>query len=688
VTNLADAGPGSLRDAIAATLLGGTVDFQPGLSGAIALTSATLAITQDLGIAGPGADVITVSGQSLFQVFNIASGATVTISGLTIANGSSSDGGGIANNGTLAIIACTLPNNGPGIFAGANFRGGGVFNTGALTILGSTFSSNCAGSEGGGIYNAGTLTISTSAFTGNCAFGYGGGIYNAGTLTVSDCTLSSNTAGDGGGGGLFNGGTATIRASTLSQNLLNAHVGQGGGIANWGKLMLTDSSVLNNVAGRKGQGGGIYNAGTLMVIASAIRSNTAAAFDDGGVGSGGGIYNERSGNLTVFESTLSGNTASGTVEAPFSGFGFGGGIYNAGTLSLTNSTLSGNSAEGGVGFRSTSNSPAGASGGGIFNAGTLTVLNSTFGGNYVQGFGYSGNGGSSNGYANGGAIANTGTLLVLESTFSGNSVQAVGGSTASGSFGGDAAGGGFYNAGVLTILESTLSGNSASFLTMGTAVGGGIANETAMAGTTSIQNSIIAGNTAPASSDVNGSLKSLGYNLIGVGDGGSGYAVTDLVGTSTSPLDPKLGPLQDNGGPTPTLALLPGSPAIDAGAPSDSEWDQRGPGYQRLVNGATDIGAYEVQQPPSPDRVLRAAGFLDAAGLVVDTESSPPPARAFTSRIVLPGRPLRLAVAAADQVFASLFIQPARLPLSRFRPDVPGEAETWPLVLLPMDVIT
>src|SRR5262245_17246016 len=60
-------------------------------------------------------------------------------------------------------------------------------------------------------------------------------------------------------------------------------------------------------------------------------------------------------------------------------------------------------------------------------------------------------------------------------------------------------------------------------------------------------------------------------------------------------VNPLLGPLQDNRGPTPTMALLPGSPAIDAGTLTDSEWDQRGPGYPRLVNGATDIGANEVQ---------------------------------------------------------------------------------------------
>jgi hypothetical protein len=94
VTNLSDHDPGSLRDAIASTLSGGTVDFQPGLAGTITLTTGELAIAKDLIIAGPGVGVITVSGHNgYWRVFNIT--ATVNISGLTIANGSEIDGGGI-----------------------------------------------------------------------------------------------------------------------------------------------------------------------------------------------------------------------------------------------------------------------------------------------------------------------------------------------------------------------------------------------------------------------------------------------------------------------------------------------------------------------------------------------------------------------------------------------------------------
>src|SRR5262249_51643875 len=99
----------------------------------------------------------------------------------------------------------------------------------------------------------------------------------------------------------------------------------------------------------------------------------------------------------------------------------------------------------------------------------------------------------------------------------------------------------------------------------------------------------------------------MGHNLIGNGSRGSGYAATDLVGTAASPIEPKLGPLQDNGGPTWTMALLPGSPAIDAGDNSDApDYDQRSPGFFRIVGGTIDIGAFEVQTGAASRLLLSA----------------------------------------------------------------------------------
>jgi hypothetical protein len=288
-------------------------------------------------------------------------------------------------------------------------------------------------------------------------------------------------------------------------------------------------------------GGAIFNAGTVTVSSSTIAGNMGL-----GGGNGGGIYNDH-GMMTVSNSTISGNsTASVCADNDCYG-GNGGGIDNDhGTLSVSNSTFSGNSG----GYY--------GGGGGINNDdGTLTVSNSTFSGNS----------------GNGGGIANEyGTLTVSNSTFSGNFAHSDGGGIFN------------YNSGML-IVSSTFSGNSALF------AGGGIYHF----GTLHARNTIIAGNGA---SDLYGDLGSQGHNLIGNTQGGSGFDPTDLLN-----VNPLLGPLQDNGGPTFTRALLPGSPAIDAGDNTDApDWDQRGPGFPRIVgiidpdNPIIDIGAFEVQQ--------------------------------------------------------------------------------------------
>jgi hypothetical protein len=224
VTTLDDAGPGSLRQAILDTPAGGTVDFQPGLSGTITLTSGELAVNKDLTVAGPGPDVITVSGNHASRVFDIAAQVTVALSGLTIADGFSLDsfGGGIQNNGTLTVTGSTFTGN------RANF-GGGIQNSGTLTVTGSTLSGNSA-ADGGGIDNefSGTLTVTDSTLSGNSA-GFGGGIENLsrGMLTVTDSTLSGNSAGNSGGGiESDTGSTLTVTDSTLSGN--SAAFGPGG----------------------------------------------------------------------------------------------------------------------------------------------------------------------------------------------------------------------------------------------------------------------------------------------------------------------------------------------------------------------------------------------------------------------------------------------------------------------------
>ena len=129
-------------------------------------------------------------------------------------------------------------------------------------------------------------------------------------------------------------------------------------------------------------------------------------------------------------------------------------------------------------------------------------------------------------------------------------------------------------------------------------------------GPVTLGNTIVATNTASTGPDVDGTVTSKGHNLIGKTDGSSGWVGSDLTGTIASPLNPLLAALGNYGGPTQTMALLPGSPAIDAGnnalIPGGVTTDQRGTGYPRTVNGTVDIGAFESSG--FTIAVLRAAG--------------------------------------------------------------------------------
>ena len=209
-----------------------------------------------------------------------------------------------------------------------------------------------------------------------------------------------------------------------------------------------------------------------------------------------------------------------------------------------------------------------AGGGGILNAGTLTIENCTISGNLPP-----------SGSDGGGGILNTGTLAIISSTISGNSVF--------GGFNGGIGGGiANLNGGTLTIANSTVSGNNVS--EGASDCGGGIFTDSGS--TTSARSTIIALNTGQ-SPDVCGPLTSQGFNLVGDNAGSiiTPAQTSDLIGTPGAPIDPLLGPLQYNGGPTFTQALQSNSPAIDRGDPNAPARDQRG--YVRT--GVSDIGAFE-----------------------------------------------------------------------------------------------
>jgi hypothetical protein len=256
---------------------------------------------------------------------------------------------------------------------------------------------------------------------------------------------------------------------------------------------------------------------------------------------GGGIFNQ--GTLTLTNATVSGNYVAG-----YYAYG-GGGIYNSGTLTLNNATVSGNYSYG-AGYDGYSG------GGGIYNSGTLTLNNTTVSGN-------------SDGYETtdsghgGGIYIDGGTLTLNNATVSGNYANSFYYDDGYDSYYSSGYGGGIYiDGGTVTLNNATVSGNSAYGYY---AYGGGIDN---YAGTLTARNTIIAGNSG---FNLTGNVSSEGYNLIDV--------------------DPLLGPLQDNGGPTWTMALLAGSPALNAGDP-----DQLGVADQRGVvrSGGVNIGAYQA----------------------------------------------------------------------------------------------
>jgi len=344
------------------------------------------------------------------------------------------------------------------------------------------------------------------------------------------------------------GRTVNIEGLKISNG--DAGFDYGGGILNnQATLTITNCSVVDNIAS---SGGGVYNSdgGSLTIVNSTVSGNDAGG---GQNPSGGGVAG---GSLTIINSTISGNSAVGAF--PFT-FGNGGGISGVGTI--TNSTIADNY--------------AGLDGGGI--SGEWTIASCTVSNNGAGG-------GTNNFPGTGGGVWGGGTIS--NSTISGNSVFGS-------SFKGPGLGGGIYAVGTVTISDSTFSDNY--IISFGN--GGGIYNRA----TLEIGNTIL-NRTGLGENIFNngGTIVSAGYNLSN--DDGGGYLTGpgDLINT-----DPLLGALQDNGGPTQTYALLPGSPAIDAGDPKFTPppyYDQRDQDFWRVRNGRIDVGSFEVQvgSTPSP----------------------------------------------------------------------------------------
>ncbi len=276
--------------------------------------------------------------------------------------------------------------------------------------------------------------------------------------------------------------------------------------------------------------------------------------------------------LTVSATTAHVSLAQLTIRNGYGLTNGGGGVYSLGTLTMTNTTVSGNTSDDSVAV-------VAGLGGGIYNAGTLTILSSTVTANTVTRL-------RLGAFPYGGGIYNTGTLSIVNSTIASNQAADYWPS-------GVPYGGGIANVGSGTVMLSntTVSKNSAvihtPFGSAGT-YGGGVYNQGATGMT--FQNSILAGNTLGG--NCTGTMNSMGFNM-------SSDATCSFSGSGDQKsIDPKLGALQNNGGPTSTMALPAGSPALNAGNPNGCTnggtqlltTDQRG--MPRPNPGACDMGAY------------------------------------------------------------------------------------------------
>ncbi len=407
--------------------------------------------------------------------------------------------------------------------------------------------------------------------------------------------------GDAGGGMFLEGSSPTLRNLIFSNNYAS---GYGGGLTDSASSpSLSNVTFSNNRADNVG--GGMYNAsGSKPALTNVVFSNNKASFG----GSGGGMYNDAS-SPKLTKVTFSGNAADNNgggmlntnASSPsLTGVTFsnntavnGAGMHNdSSTPKLTNVTFSSNTATtngGGIDNTNSSNpnlsiatfshNSAGGSGGGIYNDGAMILGGATFTGNTASNYG-------------GGMFNNSGSPILVDSTFAGNSAVAGGGI--------------FSAANNPGLINTTFSGNAAS------ANGGALF---IFAGSPIVYNSIFWGDSPQEILSAPG--LALNYSILK--DAGCPGTCSNV-----SHLDPKLGPLQNNGGYTQTMALGAGSAALDAGnMPTCAARDQRG--VVRPQGGACDMGAYEVRamtfvsQAAYDGQVLESATVNNGGGAVDST---------------------------------------------------------------------
>ncbi len=576
-------------------------------------------ITGNITIFSTGSGFVDLvrNGTGVYRLFDVASGGTLNLFNLTLdhglakGTGTAAEGGAIYSSGTLTLNGVTVKSNtaqGSNTASGngtSAFGGGLYVAGGSVSLTHSSLSFNNVVGGNGGSGNGGN-----GENGGSGGSGMGGGMYvtSASGVTLINTTLSNNHAQGGNGGDAGNGGAGGLAGSgagggadiaeaggvTLSNDFVNSNVALGGNSGSSGSAV----NPFGGFDGGTGEGGGV-----VLQASNANLSNDTFSFNaaeggngggggngvkghdrsagglggDGGDGEGGGLVAAVTGSATVSADTFSGNIVFGGLGGDggnggnaghagaggtggSGGFGGGGGLFvEAGGFTLTNDTISNNLVQG-------------SSGGGGGHGGSASLSLFANGGAEGTG-GNAGNGGTG---AGGGLYVAGGTLSLLNDTVSANSV-----------FGGVGGAGG--NAGTevngTTIIPNYVdveadgeSGNG------GDADGGGVYVQAKNADL-NLANTLIAANSIGAGTggmgpypayngsdgnasgaDVSGTVSSSDHDLVGDADGSSGFVgIGDQVGTTANPINPLLGLLNPNGGPTDTIAELPGSPAIGKG---------------------------------------------------------------------------------------------------------------------------
>jgi len=599
--------------------LAGTPGETDNAAGEFAILPPGGSVASSLTIQNTSGGAVTVDGNHLNRVFdinpnntNVTPKFTVTLSGFTVSNGVASpgdaaggSGGGIRDQGNVSLTLghMTLSNN------IATADGGGISMENApastswtLTINSSTISDNHAGDAGGGIETdgKGKVFINTgTVITGNSTVNQGAGVWldavadGVASVTITNPGTGYTTAptvtfsAPQNAGGTTATGTATITGGVVTFVTIT---NPGSGYTAAPTVTFAPPPAGITATGSANLG---FNSGaTLSMTGVLVVGNTAFNGPTGAIGNAG------NGAVTITNCTVA-NNFSGTT-----GGGFGD-ANNLGTLTVTNSLFLNNMAvgnggaieEGGPATTITDTeikaNASGASGAAVFANGTTIIIhNATVANNTAA--------------ANGGGIeiettgTGAGASTIINATITGN--LALNNAGVSG--GGIDASSNFT--GTLTLLNDTINANFADS-------GGGVFWAGTGGSTFNVQNTIIAKNSAsttgPDANNPAGTFTDNGGNLIGLGgaaNGNTGFTAASTQTGTTVPLDPLLGPLQDNGGPIigepgdsivlQTEALLDGSKAIGKGVAKGAPTsDERGQPRPDTAGERPDIGAFEVQ---------------------------------------------------------------------------------------------